>query len=76
MHRYFENQAMGLGIKSLRAGLTLTQRAGLTPNLNPYLHVLMVDDAFTELGGTGLFRTLPAMTYADVSTLAEAIVKK
>jgi hypothetical protein len=77
MHRHYESKAKSLGIKSKKAGsIAFTQRAGSALNLNPHLHVLMVDGVFTEVGGTALFRNLPPLTDADVSTLAEAIAKK
>ena len=77
MHRHYENKAKTLGMKSPKAGsVAFTQRAGSALNLNPHLHVLMVDGVFTEVGGAPLFRNLPAMTDAEVSDLTEAIARK
>jgi hypothetical protein len=72
-----ENKAKTLGMKTPKAGsVAFTQRAGSALNLNPHLHVVMVDGVFTEVGGTAFFRNLPPMTDAEVSDMAEAIAKK
>ena len=77
MRRHYESKAKLAGIKSPKSGcVAFTQRAGSALNLNPHLHVLMVDGVFVDVGGNPLFRNLAAMTDAEVASLAESISKK
>ena len=77
MRRHYESKAKLAGIKSPKSGcVAFTQRAGSALNLNPHLHVLMVDGVFVDVGGNPLFRNLSAMTDAEVASLAESISKK
>ena len=77
MRRHYERKAKLAGIKSPKSGcVAFTQRAGSALNLNPHLHVLMVDGVFVDVGGNPLFRNLSAMTDAEVASLAESISKK
>jgi len=77
MRRHYEGKAKLAGIKSPKSGcVAFTQRAGSALNLNPHLHVLMVDGVFVDVGGNPLFRNLSAMTDAEVASLAESISKK
>jgi len=77
MHRHYEDAARRIGIKSPKSGgVSFTQRAGSALNLNPHLHVLMLDGVFTEISGKAHFRNVPRMTDDDVSRLAESISRK
>jgi hypothetical protein len=77
MRRHYESKAKLAGIKYPKSGcVAFTQRAGSALNLNPHLHVLMVDGVFVDVGGNPLFRNLAAMTDAEVASLAESISKK
>ena len=50
MRRHYERKAKLAGIKSPKSGcVAFTQRAGSALNLNPHLHVLMVDGVFVDV---------------------------
>ncbi|TWW08406.1 hypothetical protein E3A20_24670 [Planctomyces bekefii] len=77
MHRYYINKARQTGIKTPRPGsISFTQRAGSAVNLNPHLHVLLLDGVFTEINGVVRFRNIDAITDDEVAWLCENIAKK
>jgi hypothetical protein len=50
MHRYYINKAKLAGIKSPYPGsISFTQRSGSALNVNPHLHVLLLDGVYTEI---------------------------
>lgn len=77
MHRYYINKAKLAGIKAPQPGsISFTQRAGSALNLNPHLHVLLLDGVYTEVNGVVRFRNTEAITDDEVAWLCEHIAKK
>lgn len=77
MHRYYINKAKFQGIKNPCPGsISFTQRAGSAANLNPHLHVLLLDGVYTEVDGTVRFRNIDTITDDEVAWLCENISKK
>jgi hypothetical protein len=76
MHRYYINKAKLAGIKNPYPGsISFTQRAGSALNLNPHLHVLLLDGVYTEVNGVVRFRNIDAITDDEVAWLCENIAK-
>lgn len=77
MHRYYINKAKLCGIKNPYPGsISFTQRAGSALNLNPHLHVLLLDGVYTEVNGVVRFRNIDTITDDEVAWLCENIAKK
>ncbi len=77
MHRYYTDKAARAGVKDPRPGsISFTQRAGSALNLNPHLHVLLLDGVFTEANGLVRFRNIDPITDDEVASLCESIAKK
>jgi hypothetical protein len=76
MHRYYINKAKLDGIKSPYPGsISFTQRAGSALNVNPHLHVLLLDGVYTEVNGVVKLRNIDAITDDEVAWLCENIAK-
>lgn len=77
MHRYYVNKAKLTGInKPYPGSISFTQRAGSALNLNPHLHVLLLDGVYTEVNGVVKFRNIDPITDDEVAWLCETIAKK
>jgi hypothetical protein len=76
MHRYYINKAKLAGIKNPYPGsISFTQRAGSALNVNPHLHVLLLDGVYTEVNGVVKLRNVDAITDDEVAWLCENIAK-
>ena len=76
MHRYYINKAKLAGIKNPYPGsISFTQRAGSALNVNPHLHVLLLDGVYTEVNGVVKLRNIDAITDDEVAWLCENIAK-
>jgi len=70
MHRYYVNKAKLAGINRPYPGnISFTQRAGSAANLNPHMHVLMLDGVYTEVNGVVRFRNIDPITDDEVAWL-------
>ena len=77
MQRYYVDKAKLAGIKDPVPGsISFTQRAGSALNLNPHLHVLLLDGVYTEVKGLVRFRNIDAITDDEVASLVETIAQK
>jgi hypothetical protein len=77
MHRYYINKAKLAGIEKPYPGsISFTQRAGSALNLNPHMHVLLLDGVYTEINGVVRFRNIDPITDDEVAWLCENIAKK
>ena len=74
MHRYYINKAKLAGIEKPYPGnISFTQRAGSALNLNPHMHVLLLDGVYTEINGIVRFRNIDPITDDEVAWLCENI---
>ena len=70
------NKAKLAGIKSPYPGsISFTQRAGSALNVNPHLHVLLLDGVYTEVNGVVTLRNIDPVTDDEVAWLCEKIAK-
>jgi hypothetical protein len=70
-------QARKLGLRTVAVGaVTFSQRAGDSLNLNPHLHSITPDGAFTETESEVEFHRLPKPKDEDVRWVAERIVRR
>lgn len=77
MHRYYINKAKLAGIEKPYPGsISYTQRAGSAVNLNPHIHVILLDGVYTEVNGVVRFRNIDPITDDEVAWLCENIAKK
>ncbi len=77
MHRYYIDKAKLVGIEKPYPGsISFTQRAGSALNLNPHMHVLLLDGVYTEINGVVRFRNIDPITDDEVALLCENIAKK
>ncbi len=75
--RWYRRQAQALGHDSARCGsVTFVQRFGSSLNLNPHLHVLMLDGVYVDGDEAPVFVPAPPLSDQDVQQIVQTSTRR
>ena len=75
--RWYRHQAQAVGHGSARWGsVTLVQRSGSSLNLNPHVHVLMLDGVYVDGKKAPVFVPAPPLSDPDVQQIVQTSVRR
>ena len=75
--RWYRHQAQAVGHGSTRWGsVTLVQRSGSSLNLNPHVHVLMLDGVYVDGKKAPVFVPAPPLSDPDVQQIVQTSARR